>query len=652
MRLSPKVQNAINNLILLMVICATFSLGISTMIPGCAFAQGQPVIKIRVDEAVPNFNLPAFNKANVKNLIGRIATMKQQIESTLSLEGKSPEKIALSSEVIACDLIAEWLQKISAGFDQPSIDMMQLEKSYLLVMRIWYSLDAFIQIWPKATTAQIVAFCLRTAAILAAAPLAVKIPAADPDSLIGLPNAQLEAPFLYNSGKKRLSAEEMAKMTHREVSKLEPLEESNVYRANNTYSPEIYKAFEKEIEDMVKACPQGNPDFSLEEAKKCFTFDHFLTSGSHPKISVEDKFGFKWKVKFGEEMHTELFITRLYIILGGRYADLKYHIPAGSVPLVLEPPSEQQSNKNAISYFYQMQEIYEQKKSPDVPMQFRVSDWLLPQNIIKDEQGRILGNGIVDEEFRKKYKIKKKYLGSYYLYFKESTMSFAPPIAKKLGAAAFSGLGATMSRAARSSIIFNLFLLGLDAKDENCQLVLLYNPQTGRYDKPIEYQSDLGCILGSPTTAGEINSVDWEWLVPLPGFLGFNVKTMYYPGAWKKASFADAMWMARKIASLDLKTFEWTISEGKWEPFVQSLILEKLKSRRNQMIKIFGLDKEGFAMMPVNKNLTITAPGTDSQLDTPVLNGMIVSPANSSIVREAEKNHPEGIFKVKNPFID
>ncbi|HNY12970.1 MAG TPA: hypothetical protein PKK26_15390, partial [Candidatus Wallbacteria bacterium] len=464
--------------------------------------------------------------------------------------------------------------------------------------------------------------------------------------------AKLEALFLFDEWKKSVSTEKIAGMTHRDVSRLEPLEESNVYRLTNTFSPNTYMAFEKEIEDMVKTCPGGNPDFSFEKAKKCFVFDHFLTSGSHPKISSEDRYGFKWKIKFGEEMHTELFATRLYMILGGRYADLKYYIPSGTVPLVLEPPAKQGEDPKAVSYFYQLVEAFAPAQSKSKALQFHIADWILPQNIIKDDQGRILGNGIVDEAFIKKYGLKKKYLGAYYVYFIESTMSFTPPVVKKLGAAAFSGLGANQSRAARGSIIFNLFLSSLDAKDDNCQMSLLYNPQTQKFDRPIEYQSDLGCVMGSPLSAGEINSYDWEWLVPLPGFIGFNVKIMYYPGAWKSATFADAMWMARKIAAIDVKTFEWAAAESHWEPFVQALVVEKIKSRRNQMVKFFGLDREGVAMMPVDRNLTITMPGPAAILDSPVQYGVIVSPQASLTVKNAEEKHPEGIFNIKNPFND
>ncbi len=640
--------------VLMFLLCTVFVICFYSLLfyPSNVFAEDAPYFKIRIDQAVPDFKLPDFNKENVKKLIERIIAMRSEIRSTLAASGKSEKKIEKSAEVIACNLIEEWLEKILDGFDKTGVDMEQLKKSYVLVMRVWYSLDAFIQVWPKATTLQIAAFCLRTASILVTAPLVVKIPAARPDSLIGLERAGLEAQFLCDENKNRVSIQRIAASTYREVSKFEPLEESNVYKFNNTYSPEVYKSYEKEIENLVKICPDGDSDFSLKKAKKCFTFDHLLTSGSHAKLSVKDRYGFKWKVKFGEEVHTELFATRLYIILGGRYAELKYYMPSASTPLVLEPSDKQNEDPSAISYFYQLEEAYAPGHAKEKALQFNIKDWLYPYNVIKDDKGRILGNGIVDEDFLKKYDIKKKYLGSYYVYFKEATMSFNPPIVKKLGASAFSGLGANQSRSARASIIFNLFLSSLDAKDDNCQMVLLYNPQTGRYDRPIEYQSDLGCVMGSPLTAGEINSYDWDWLAPFPGYTGFKVKIMYYPQAWKNATFSDAMWMARKIASLDIKTIEWAAAESHWEPFVQALVIEKIKSRRNQMVKIFGLDSEGITLMPVNRYLTINMPASDSTIDSPVLNGAIVSPKISPAVRKAEEMHPEGIYKVKNPYMD
>jgi hypothetical protein len=481
-------------------------------------------------------------------------------------------------------------------------------------------------------------------------PFVVRVPSCgNADSAMGADKAALEARGLYGRDGKPAADENLAGMTARQISALEPYGESHVYVPVSGNPIDRFSALENEITELSRICPGGEADFDLKKARAVFMLDEVKTNATSPKVSAKDRYGFSWKVKWGNEVHTETLATRLYLALGGRYADLKYVVSAGEAPFVLQPESE------ADSQFRTLDELINKFKDAGTSS-FRMIEWVVPENLQKNPEGKLLGHGRVDEQFIKKYKIKNKYLGAWYVWFKESSVSLNAPCAKRLGAAAFSDLGALESRAARGSIIFNMFLMNFDAKDANNKMVLLYNPKTGKFDTPIEYQHDLGCVLAASIfeklTAGEINELDWKWMLKLPGNICFNVSVMYHPAAWKKATFADAMWMARKVCSLEPAVWEWAVAQARWPEFAGSLLLERLKSRRNQLIDIFDLAPEGFKPFPVNRKLTIKVPA-GGFIDFPVLNGRIVSPRMSITVRNAENTlHPEGIYATKSKHND
>jgi hypothetical protein len=61
-----------------------------------------------------------------------------------------------------------------------------------------------------------------------------------------------------------------------------------------------------------------------------FTFLGEDLGGANPKIEVADANGVKWKVKFGEEVHAEVFATRLVWALG-YYVEETYFVPSGRI---------------------------------------------------------------------------------------------------------------------------------------------------------------------------------------------------------------------------------------------------------------------------------------------------------------------------------
>lgn len=604
------------------------------------------------NKIVSEFKFLPLNTANLKTLISSIDKIKSDIAAELEKEGKKPEKVALDANVLACDLIKERLSAVLAKASEPGADMADLNAYYTKTMRIWYSLEAGVCAdgMEKRNLIQGAFYLIKMAVNVLGKPFVVRVPSCgNADSIVGENKAAEEARGLYGIDGKPVGVENLANMSARQISALEPLGETHVYAPISGDPAGRFTALENQITRLTRVCPGGDADFDLQKARSVFMLDEVKTNATSPKVNAKDRYGFSWKVKWGNEVHTETLATRLYLALGGRYADLKYVVSAGQAPVVLQPEND------ADSQFRTLDELINKFKDAGTSS-FRMIEWVVPEGLRKSPDGKLLGHGRVDERFIKKYNIKKKYLGAWYVWFKEFSVSFNAPCAKRLGAAAFSDLGALESRAARGSVIFNMLLMNFDAKDANNKMVLLYNPETGKFDIPIEYQHDLGCVLSASIfeklTAGEINELDWKWMIKLPGTICFNVGVMYHPAAWKRATFADAMWMARKVCSLEPAVWEWAVAQAKWPEFAGSLLLERLKSRRNQLIDIFDLASEGFKPFPVDRKLTVRVPAAGG-IDFPVLNGRIVSPRMSVTVRNAENmNHPEGIYATKNKHND
>jgi hypothetical protein len=69
--------------------------------------------------------------------------------------------------------------------------------------------------------------------------------------------------------------------------------------------------------------PDGDPETP-------FTFVEEHDTGSQPSLTVRDAAGSKWRVKWGDEVHTEVFGTRIAWALG-YFAEPSYFIPAGEI---------------------------------------------------------------------------------------------------------------------------------------------------------------------------------------------------------------------------------------------------------------------------------------------------------------------------------
>ncbi|MBI3037861.1 hypothetical protein HYY75_02250 [bacterium] len=275
---------------------------------------------------------------------------------------------------------------------------------------------------------------------------------------------------------------------------------------------------------------------------------------------------------------------------------------------------------------------------------FHINRYQLQQSMKVNSDGKALESGKIDRQMAERESIDKAYIGANYVLFKECQLSLFNPAIKRLGGASLSNVGAPDDRLARSSLVFNAWIKNKDMKDDNSRVGLLYNLSTGAFDRHVEFQSDLGCTLGSLRSSGQLNNFKKSFIVYYPTTINFFLRPLYIPKAWKECTWADARWMALRIAALSRTDLERCFSESGWPSFAQKVAVERLLSRRNELVKAFKLDWDGVREIPCDPDFTMEV-STKTGRHTPVKNGNING--DSQMVKDLEESiHPEGLAKV------
>jgi len=587
-------------------------------------------------DAVYQYEVLSYSTANVAAFHDMILAEQNEVLSELA--GKyadKPAKIQENAAAVGYSHIISGIAALQESSKSGTVSEEQLAHNFIRLQRLHYTLLADRNsgaIEPKLKRG------LKLLKNLVGKSLVLNVPdVKDPQAPLGVKNATLEAARLFRPGSDKLvPREELANMSAIEISRLQPAADhpalSGRQPGNN------YADFLESLTRLIQASDKKLARFNFQYARRVVFYDELKEDATSPKIRVKDRFGIKWGLKWGDEVHTDVAMTRLAIDLGASYTDPKFYSGPGETILVLDSPSK--NKEGAVTSFAQLAANLLKSK-----FEFHADRYLLPaKELVKGNSGEILGHGIVDEEMLERESIDKKYLGAAYVLFKECQLSFFNPAVKRFGGVALSNVGAVEDRVTRSSLVFNTWIKNKDMKDDNSRAALLYNAKTGKFDRMVEFQSDLGCSLGHLKPSGEINSFESSFVKHLINGIGFSMKPLYVPKSWKACTWADARWMALRIASLSRTDLERCFAESGWPLFVQQLAIEKLIARRNELIVPFELGHDGIKPLPCNPALTITVKHEGSEYQ-PVVNGKI--DGSCPLVKELEAGiHPEGLARV------
>jgi len=177
------------------------------------------------------------------------------------------------------------------------------------------------------------------------------------------------------------------------------------------------------------------------------------------------------------------------------------------------------------------------------------------------------------------------------------------------------------------SVIQQSWLLGGDIKPSNVRLDL--DTEDGNVEL-VHRVSDTGASLG----AADPNAVGWTVGIDPTGNWLHNDVNGYTLRALDRTRLDDAKWAVRQIGKLSESQIMASVASGTKSWAVARLYTEKLISRRDDLVKTFGLEKELGLLRPngADRHLNVSGPGRFKAKDA------------SGVERDIEV--PAGDFKV------
>jgi hypothetical protein len=419
--------------------------------------------------------------------------------------------------------------------------------------------------------------------------LSLKLPYLSPDARarpLTAAQATLEAVNLIDpeNGRTYSKPEELAGLSSDQVSRLDVRDDHPMWYAEDALRqrkarhPTAWSALEARVEARVSASI-GAP-YELDRARRILRFEGIKTSATSPKIDAEDLHGQGWKVKWGDEVQTEALANRLYVELGGKFADLVYANKGGPGDLVLvldrpDPASPASSCDTVVT-------LEDLKRC------------LLASEYEFDVSAHVVGHGVITAEMLRQEPFstatgeKQKLIGRRFVTFNESLVEFQPASGDfvLLGAGPMSSGGASSDRVKRGLAVFTYWIHNKDAKDRNNRGVIDRSSSTYA-----EYMHDMGASLGSLATSGNPNllKVNDAFVRRRGDTVRFREDMLYLPAAFEAATYADAVWMARKIVALPRETIVACVAATQWPDFQQDVMVSRLIARRNAIARAFDV---------------------------------------------------------------
>ncbi len=344
----------------------------------------------------------------------------------------------------------------------------------------------------------------------------------------------------------------------------------------------------KKVSEKLEEESDKSFNYKLQKSFRTVIYDKMKTNDSSPKLKVKDLYGQKWKLKVGDEVHTEPVLNRLYVLLGAKFTDLVY---AGTitnkktVTLILGGEDSDSFDCKKISTLVELKKCFIKGY-----FKFKMDDYILNKGIITKENYKEVFHY---ESLKGQKRIKKKYIGREFVTLREASAEYRDYPLHFGGATSLSDIDSMSDRVNRAMMIFNSWISNTDSRDANTRSYILKDFLNKGKDIYVEADHDLGASLGNPLKIGALNAFS-----VLDDFVGgkknkkiiFKDHLVHKPRSWSKTTVADAIWMLSKISKLKDDNLKWAISHSGWPNFMQEILYTKLLSRFNSMISYFDLE--------------------------------------------------------------
>lgn len=331
----------------------------------------------------------------------------------------------------------------------------------------------------------------------------------------------------------------------------------------------IYSPFFTELVDSL--CSEERFDLLAKKKKinaktqMVVLADQLSTGGSAPKFEVLDlDIENKWIIKWGDEVHTDIFCSRLFAGLGYD-VDHPYYF-----------------TENLILIFDGVSSV----KTPEELLDsLKIKYGVNIQNYL-GKTGNVTG------DMAKSLPSLTPFIGKPYAQFVECSLEARPDRVKRLGSFMPYALQNDSRMELRGSLLAQIFIDNWDTKEDNTALTLVN--KGNKHYKLSAIFSDLGTSMGVHISwlnqdfkVGLVNELPWEAVKIKGQKLVFTSRMNSLVDLYKKTNYEDLRWMALKIAAIDSVGLRSMIEAAHWPKAIGELYYHKMASRRASILRAF-----------------------------------------------------------------
>lgn len=517
------------------------------------------------------------------------------------------------------------------------------------------------------------------------------VDAEDQHKAVGIDQARKESDYLYTPKSERFMTDhELAKLSPLEIARLDVGEQHPGWnRESDPPKPPSarLKAFITELEEGLTRCLREEEDlpddwtWDLKTSRRILILEDIYKSATSAKGVAEDAYGVEWKLKWGDEVHSEPVASRLYLMLGAKAADLSFTGGGKDDPmlLILSAPGS----------YVRGEVVEDAERFPETPQQlietlddfygFDLSPYILEHGQITEANVDKLATYLpahTDDDYQP-----EELIGRHWVRFREYSIEIKPQafILRRDGSTLSDPI-AQRDRAARGLYLFSLWITNRDGKDDNNKAYYL---RTGTDEdgecQIAEYREgmhDLGLSFGTTSRAAELNAMTTGEDFLSSSLFGGSVESqeafIFIPESWQRVTWSDSRWMAEKIARLSVADIKFAVSATAWPDFMQEAFVYKLVDRRNTIARLFGcadlLDarrqsapnkfvelggpeqirraEQHYGLEEGSLLQALSARNVPSGYREKVLDaGQIASPRDSTLIHQlVRQHHPSGLY--------
>ncbi|MBC7693718.1 MAG: hypothetical protein H7222_18270 [Methylotenera sp.] len=556
------------------------------------------------DEVIPQVD--RYLRARYGILPGCSSEALQSIREALDLELRSARKDQRGTDEAFIQSASERLAKVSPHSCVPG----QWSLDLLVPKRIFYSMISEELTTPKSKAAQLLRkshdflvgldrdFKLLERLVLKSWAFSVPMGSAD---------MKREATNLHRDGK-LLNPTDLSELSVLELSKLSPDPAHPMWSDERQPRKEadLTAKLEKSVSHAL-SLRSGRPiSYQFTQADHVLFFERIKETNTSAKILVKDALGVAWKMKWGIEAQTEPVAQSLILKLGARFAQPVFsNGSTDEVVLILPalPAGSTTSEAGTCKAPAQASTLNECLKRSI--FQFNLAPYVRHSGkITADNLSSVLKLLPRESRIATGAASARSLIGRSFVTFHESSVRFEPMkgVMLRKGAVPLSSLGALEDRVTRGLIVFNFWIENLDPKEDNTKNYLISNFSDEHSGIPsavhpeyVEAQYDLGASLGGFISQGSPNDLKTgKDFISIRSILGkkrifFKAPMAFYSKAWRRTTYADALWMARKITELSRGDIETAVALSKWADIGQKAWVYKLIERRNGIAEVFNL---------------------------------------------------------------